>query len=145
MTDVVDAITRSRMMSGIRGRDTAPEMLVRRSLHAAGYRFRLHDRKLSGTPDLVLPRYRALIFVHGCFWHRHSCPFFRLPKTNTSFWQQKIDANVARDEKARMELLGQGWRVATVWECATRSLTQERLVELLSKWLKSGSKELSLE
>ncbi|QYK39820.1 MAG: DNA mismatch endonuclease Vsr [Paracoccaceae bacterium] len=122
MTDVVDSHTRSRMMAGIRGKDTKPEMILRRSLHALGFRYRLHGKWLPGTPDLVLPKYRAVIFVHGYFWHRHDgCRYTTIPSTRPEFWMAKFAANVARDEMNRAALLSAGWRVAIVWECALRS------------------------
>ncbi|MEP9321505.1 very short patch repair endonuclease [Pseudomonas sp. LABIM340] len=107
-------------MSRIRGRDTKPEMIVRRGLHARGFRYRLQDRKLPGRPDLVFPRYHAVIFVHGCFWHGHDCPMFKLPATRQDFWAAKIASNRARDERATAALLQRGWRVANVWECSVR-------------------------
>ena len=122
MADVVDPATRSRMMSGIRAKDTKPEMLVRRALHKAGFRYRLHDKKLPGKPDIVLPKYRTVVFVHGCFWHGHCCKHFKWPKTRVEYWRTKIEGNVARDAKAVSSLQEQGWRVLTVWECEIRSL-----------------------
>ena len=116
--DVVDAATRSRMMAAIKGRDTKPEMIVRRGLHRRGFRFRLHDRALPGRPDLIFPRHRAVIFVHGCFWHGHDCPFFRWPKSRPEFWRAKIGANIERDRAVRTALRAADWRVLTVWECA---------------------------
>lgn len=121
MSDIVDPKTRSRMMSRIRGKDTKPEMLVRRGLHALGLRFRLHDRRLPGKPDLVFPKYRAVVFVHGCFWHGHDCPDFKWPKTREAFWREKILTNRARDERNIRELTSAGWRVFTFWECETKS------------------------
>lgn len=120
MVDVVDAATRSRMMSGIRGKDTKPEMLIRRALHARGLRYRLHDPALPGKPDLVFPRYRAVLFVNGCFWHGHDCRYFKIPATRTEFWTEKINANRMRDERQVMLLKEQGWRVMVIWECAVR-------------------------
>jgi len=120
MADVVPPEVRSRMMSGIRGKNTQPEWIVRRALHARGYRYRLHLRNLPGCPDIVLPRHRAVVFVHGCFWHGHDCSLFRWPKTRPEFWRAKIDRNRTNDEKHRAELLSMGWRVAVVWECALR-------------------------
>jgi DNA mismatch endonuclease, patch repair protein len=106
------------MMAGIRGKDTKPELAVRRLVHALGYRFRLHRRDLPGSPDLVLPRLRKIIFVHGCFWHRHSgCRFAYTPKANAEFWLNKLTSNVSRDEAAQTALVAQGWDVMVVWEC----------------------------
>jgi len=137
LTDVVDAKTRSRMMSGIRGRDTKPEMIVRRVLFKAGFRFRLHRRDLPGVPDVVLPGRRLAIFVHGCFWHMHAgCPHAKLPSTRPEFWQAKLSANVERDGRAKDSLLSAGWRVLVVWECLTRSPhAREALPELLARWI----------
>jgi DNA mismatch endonuclease (patch repair protein) len=121
MADVVDAATRSRMMAAIRGRDTRPEIAIRSALHAMGFRFRLHDTRLPGRPDLVLPRYRAAVFVHGCFWHRHAgCRLSATPQTRPEFWQAKFAATVARDQRACDLLVRSGWRVAIVWECESR-------------------------
>ncbi|WP_119157874.1 very short patch repair endonuclease [Caldimonas tepidiphila] len=121
MADIVSAETRSRMMSGIRGTDTRPEMLVRRYLHAAGLRFRLHDRRLPGKPDLVFPGLRTVVFVHGCFWHRHpGCRFASVPASRKDFWTGKFEANVIRDAAKAAALQQQGWKVLTIWECETR-------------------------
>ncbi|MBS0461625.1 MAG: DNA mismatch endonuclease Vsr [Proteobacteria bacterium] len=117
MVDVVDAATRSRMMSGIRGRNTRPELLVRSFLHRAGLRFRLHVR-LPGKPDLVFPKYRTVVFVHGCFWHRHAgCRLASIPATNRRFWEEKFEANVARDRRITRQLRREGWHVLVAWEC----------------------------
>lgn len=122
MTDVVDTNTRSRMMSGIRGKDTKPEMLVRRFLHARGFRYLLHDKKLPGSPDIVLSKYHLAIFVHGCFWHRHTgCRFTTTPVQNRSRWIQKFNQNVARDKKQIQGLVEIGWRVLVIWECGLNS------------------------
>lgn len=120
MADVHTPEQRQRNMSRIRGRDTKPEMIVRRGLHARGLRYRLQDRSLPGRPDLVFPKYRAVIFVHGCFWHGHNCPMFHLPATRPDFWQTKISGNQSRDAKALQDLLASGWRVLTVWECCLK-------------------------
>lgn len=120
------------MMSGIRGRDTKPELQVRRYLHAAGYRFRLFRKDLPGRPDIVLPGRKVAIFVHGCFWHGHvGCPLFRVPKTRTEFWVNKIEQNARRDHEAIRQLLADQWRVAVVWECALRSDEQGALSALV--------------
>ncbi|MGK0151236.1 very short patch repair endonuclease [Pseudomonas putida] len=113
-------------MAGIRGSHTSPEIKVRRMLHRHGFRFRLHCKKLSGKPDLVLPRYRVCIFVHGCFWHRHpGCRYATTPKTRVDFWQHKFDQNVSRDTKVKNELLASGWRVIELWECGIRGPESE--------------------
>ena len=117
MTDVVDRATRSRMMSGIRGRNTKPEKQVRSYLHRAGLRFRLHA-SLPGKPDLVFPKHAAVVFVHGCFWHRHAgCRYATTPSSNIDFWQTKLDANVARDKRVTRQLRKEGWQVFVVWAC----------------------------
>jgi DNA mismatch endonuclease (patch repair protein) len=144
MADIVDRQTRSRMMAGIRARDTQPEMLLRKALHARGYRYRLCDKRLPGKPDMVFPRFRAVIFVHGCFWHGHdACKLFRLPKSNTAFWQAKIAANMARDGVVLESLAAAGWRVMVVWECALKgksSISLENLLIIISSWLDSEKK-----
>ncbi|WP_282568772.1 very short patch repair endonuclease [Bosea sp. AS-1] len=142
----MDQQTRSRMMSGIRGKNTNPELVVRRALHAHGFRFRLHSMKVHGRPDLVLPRHRAVVFVHGCFWHRHAgCRYATSPSTRSEFWQAKFEANVARDRDIRGKLLEDGWRVATVWECALRKPDQVAIsTALLSDWLRSDEREIEI-
>ncbi|MBF3441997.1 very short patch repair endonuclease [Burkholderia pseudomallei] len=141
MVDVVDSATRSRMMSGIRGRNTKPEILIRSLLHRQGFRFRLHVRDLPGKPDIVLPRYHAVIFVHGCFWHGHDCPLFKLPGTRPNFWREKIGRNRANDHKAWTALLEEGWRVGIVWECALRGANKssEDVARNLADWLSSDA------
>lgn len=137
MADIVDQATRSRMMAGIRGRNTRPEMALRQALHARGLRYRLHDRKLPGTPDLVFRRFGAVCFVHGCFWHRHAgCPYATTPATRTEFWLTKFEANVKRDRRDRHDLLHAGWRVAVIWECALRKEMQPWLAPNLERWLR---------
>lgn len=145
MIDIVDQQTRSRMMSGIRGTNTKPELALRRALHARGFRFRLHSGKVYGRPDLVLPKHRAVVLVHGCFWHRHEgCRYATVPATRPEFWRTKFDANAARDVTVRTRLLEDGWRVATVWECALRIPEQvEASTETLSIWLRT--EELQIE
>jgi DNA mismatch endonuclease (patch repair protein) len=136
MTDIVDSSTRSRMMAGIQGKDTTPEMQIRRGLHALGFRFRLHDRKLPGRPDLVLPGYRAVIFVHGCFWHHHpGCHYATMPATRPDFWQKKFRENRERDARNRQKLEEQGWRVFTVWECGLKH-DPEGVLEVLAEALR---------
>lgn len=118
MVDVLTPAQRQLNMSRIRGKDTKPELLLRRGLHALGFRFRLHRKDLPGRPDLVFPGRRAVIFVHGCFWHGHDCPMCKLPATRPEFWQAKIAGNRDRDERAIRALGVAGWRVLVVWECA---------------------------
>lgn len=113
-------------------------MIVRRLVHAMGFRFRLHSRQLPGKPDLVLPRHKKVIFVHGCYWHRHRCRYGRVtPKTNCEFWQAKFDANVARDRRIRREIIQSGWKVLTVWECWTKR-EDDRLISSLRQFLETA-------
>lgn len=113
---------RSRTMRAVRSRDTAPEMTVRRFLHAAGLRYRLHDRRLPGVPDLIFPGRRTVVFVHGCFWHQHpDCPAAARPQSRADYWTHKLDGNIARDARHRAELESAGWRVLVIWECETRN------------------------
>lgn len=146
MADTVSPAVRSRMMAGIRATDTKPEMIVRRALHAAGFRYVLHDRRLSGRPDVVLPRWRAVIFVNGCFWHGHACRYFRLPASRPEFWSAKIEANRSRDAVALAALAASGWRAATVWECALRESEAARAATIrhLVKWLRSSQAQLEI-
>lgn len=129
--DVHSPERRSFNMSRIRGRDTKPEMLIRRGLHARGFRFRLHARDLPGRPDLTFPKHRAVIQVHGCFWHGHDCPMFRLPTTCADFWRAKIEANRARDAWADDALEAAAWRRLTVWECTLRGPVRQSVSEAL--------------
>lgn len=136
MVDSLSRPERSEMMRRIRSRNTKPELVVRSCVHRLGYRFRLHDRQLPGSPDLVLRRLRMVIFVHGCFWHRHpGCKDCSTPKTRTEFWSAKFRANCARDAKATSALSRAGWNVVVVWECETEGLSRlsRRLGRLLSK------------
>lgn len=127
MVDVVDSATRSRMMSGIRGKDTKPELLIRKYLHARGLRFRLHVKDLPGKPDMVFPKYRTVVFVHGCFWHRHAgCKYATIPSNRADFWENKLSDNVVRDQYQLAALNELGWHVVVVWECELR----ERLARL---------------
>ena len=120
MADIISPEQRSALMSRIHGKDTKIELEVRRGLHALGFRYRLGGAGLPGRPDIVLPKYRTVVFVHGCFWHQHDCHLFRLPKTRTEFWKAKVDANRARDLRAEARLRELGWHVETVWECQLR-------------------------
>ncbi|WP_338080314.1 very short patch repair endonuclease [Citromicrobium bathyomarinum] len=134
----MDAMTRSRMMSAIRARDTKPEMLIRSGLHRMGYRFRLHEKRLPGKPDLVFPSRNAAIEVRGCFWHGHDCHLFRWPATRRKFWQEKIADNIARDVRNREALLKADWRLAEVWECQLKGrekLPVQDVLERLAEFL----------
>lgn len=137
--DRIDKQRRSWNMSQIKCKNTAPEMLVRSTLHAMGYRFRLHSRGLPGRPDIVLPKYRIVLFVHGCFWHRHGCRFSYIPKSRVTFWQSKFNQNVERDRKVFRALKSLGWKVVTVWECEAKSpsYVATRIRELLPSRLES--------
>ena len=137
MTDIFDPEKRSEVMSRIRGRDTKPEMIVRRIAHGLGFRFRLHRRDLPGSPDLVFPKHRAVIMVHGCFWHRHpGCRYATSPKTRVRFWEEKFEGNVVRDRRNEDALDELGWRVLVIWECETRDreAVAERIVGVSGRW-----------
>ena len=122
MTDKISSSARSKNMAAIKGKDTKPEIIVRRYLHKLGYRFRLHRKDLPGKPDITLPRFKTVIFVHGCFWHRHEqCKNSVMPKSNVAFWRKKLDGNVVRDKKNVELLKEQGWKVLVIWECEVRS------------------------
>jgi DNA mismatch endonuclease, patch repair protein len=128
--DIVDRVTRSRMMSGIRNRNTRPEVMVRKFLHKEGLRFRIHVSDLPGRPDIVLPKYRAALFVHGCFWHRHkNCKFCYMPKSRRAFWENKFRLNVERDRRNVQQIRKAGWRAFIVWGC--EAANQERLERLV--------------
>ncbi|MBL7943359.1 MAG: DNA mismatch endonuclease Vsr, partial [Flavobacteriales bacterium] len=138
MADVHDKVTRSYNMSRIKGQDTKPEILVRKFLFSHGYRYKLHEKKLSGKPDIVLPKYRTVLFVHGCFWHGHeNCRYFVIPKTRTKFWMNKIQNNKQRDLDNISILKDNGWRVFTIFECELRpkmqSKTLNRILTRLNK------------
>lgn len=138
MADVLTPEQRRLNMSRIRGRDTKPEMLLRRGLHARGLRFRLHRRDLPGCPDLVFPALRAAVFVHGCFWHGHDCAMFKLPATRTEFWSAKIEGNRRRDIRALQDLSAAGWRTFVLWECDLRGPARrplETVIDDVVAWL----------
>lgn len=142
MTDIVDKRTRSRMMSNIRAINTKPELHIRKLLHRCGLRFRIHRADLPGRPDIVLTRYRAVVFVHGCFWHGHCCPSFKIPSTNCEFWQAKIDYNRENDCRAVAALATLGWRTAIVWECAIkgrRRIDNSAILSTIQAWLESNN------
>ena len=133
MADTMTPEQRHRCMAAIKGKDTKPEMIVRRYLHAKGFRYGLHNKKLPGSPDIVLRKYKTVIFIHGCFWHGHEgCKYYRLPKTNVEFWKSKIYNNKNRDELNEAKLKELGWRVIRIWECAIRRIRdRERSLEKL--------------
>ncbi|WP_454709141.1 very short patch repair endonuclease [Delftia acidovorans] len=141
MADIVSPAKRSQMMSGIKGKNSLPEMLVRRALFAMGHRFRLHRRDLPGTPDIALPSRRIAIFVHGCFWHAHQrCKYAKTPLTRTEFWTAKLQGNIDRDRRVAGKLSEMGWRVLHVWECSTRDPTAAQgLLDALRDWINSGA------
>lgn len=142
MVDVVSPVKRSQMMSGIKGKNSLPEMQVRKALFAMGHRFRLHQRDLPGTPDIVMSGRKIVVFVHGCFWHAHKgCKYAKTPSTRTEFWSAKLQANVDRDQRAVDKLAEMGWRVLCVWECSTR--TPESIAGLsgaLGRWIASDAR-----
>lgn len=138
MTDVVNPATRSRMMAGIRSKNTTPELIVRSLLHKLGFRFRLHRKDLPGKPDIVLPKYRAVVFINGCFWHGHDCRYFKWPSTREEFWRAKIHRNQHNDEQALRSLTLEGWRVAIVWECALKGKSKYIYSDILSTWIRHG-------
>jgi DNA mismatch endonuclease (patch repair protein) len=147
MADVVTPEVRSRMMAGIRAKNTRPEILIRRGLFKRGLRFRIHDPRFPGKPDIVLPKHRAVVLVHGCFWHGHSCPLFKWPATRGAFWLKKIERNQVVDARSRRRLRAAGWRVLTIWECAMKGrgrLSTEEIVDQAAKWVLSvsSSKEI---
>lgn len=137
MIDIVDSKVRSRMMANIKSKNTKPELLVRKFLHAHGFRYKLHDRTLPGNPDIVLPKYKTVIFIHGCFWHRHSaCVLAYNPKSNVEVWQRKFESNVKRDMAAQIQLSNAGWKILIIWECELRRDAEYHL-EKLSKDIKA--------
>ena len=139
MADVHDKKTRSYNMSMIRSKNTKPEMLVRKFLHARGFRYKLHDKKLPGKPDIVLPKYRTVIFIHGCFWHGHkNCKYFVVPKTRTEWWLNKINSNIANDTKAVKALKKEGWKIINLWECDLRPVKVDGTNSKLLKKLLSS-------
>ena len=146
MADVVDPQTRSRMMRGIRGKDTKPEMALRKALHGKGLRYRLHAHDLPGKPDIIFRKYGAVVLVHGCFWHRHAdCRYATIPKTHTKFWKNKFAANVARDEQVGAQLTDLDWRIAIVWECALRNSALTNVAaDQVAAWLHSSEDLLEL-
>lgn len=147
MADVVSKETRSRMMAGIRAKNTKPEILLRRGLHQLGFRFRIHRPDLPGKPDLVFAKHNAALFAQGCFWHGHECHLFKWPKSREEFWRAKIHENQTRDKAAFNNLEAQGWRVGEVWECALKGrgrLGLETVLGLCADWLLSSADRLEI-
>lgn len=148
MADAMTPEQRSRCMAAIKGKDTKPEMIVRKYLFSRGLRFRVQVRKLPGNPDIVLPKYKTVIFVNGCFWHGHEgCKYFRLPKSNVEFWKEKIERNIERDRESMRALLDLGWKVIRVWECELRNKAnrEETLNEIYNSITSPDGCDYSLE
>ena len=140
MPDIISRKTRSQMMSGIRSKNTKPELLIRKGLHKKGFRYRIHCKELPGKPDLVFKKYNAIIFVHGCFWHGHDCHLFKWPRSREAFWRDKINGNIERDTLSENKLVFDGWRIGKVWECALKGkkrLPVEHVIDKCAHWLKS--------
>lgn len=140
--DTVDKTTRSRIMSRVGQKNTGPEMKLRRSLHRFGLRYRLNEKRLPGSPDIVFPRFKSVLFVHGCFWHRHGCKATTTPGTNVDFWRKKFDDNIARDRQQIEALQDAGWKVAVVWECSItgKRADPDEVARLVGAWLASSDK-----
>lgn len=148
MADVVSKEKRSLMMSGIKGKDTKPELLVRKGLHKLGFRYKLHSRKLPGKPDLAFSKYNAVIFVNGCFWHMHECHLFKKPSSRVDFWTKKLNRNIELDTKALTELKERNIRVCLIWECALKGKHRLELASVLqscSDWLESENSYLEIK
>ena len=148
MTDTVSPAERSRIMARVGSRDTKPELLIRRGLHARGFRYRVHDRRLPGKPDMVFPKYKSIIFIHGCFWHGHACHMFRKPSSRTEYWNQKFARNIERDKRNFRCLEDKGWRILTIWECALvgrNRLPVDSVIKTASQWLLSKTGHLEIE
>lgn len=148
MADVVSREKRSQMMAGIKGKNTRPEIAIRKALFALGYRFRIHDTRLPGKPDVVFPGRKAVLFVEGCFWHQHDCHLFKMPSSRQDFWRNKIESNKRRDVRVRDELQAQGWRYLTVWECALKGRTRlpfPVVIDRIRAWLESTERTGEIE
>ena len=138
MVDIVDKSTRSKMMSGIKGKDTKPEITIRKALFKMGFRYRIHNTRLPGKPDIVLPKYHAVILVNGCFWHGHNCHLFKWPSTRPDFWKAKICSNIDRDKKNISKLHEEGWKTLVIWECALKGKHKQDfniLIRVVSNWI----------
>lgn len=147
MADIVSPSKRSKMMAGIKGKNTKPELIIRSLLHREGFRYRLHVKNLPGKPDLVFPKYRAVIFVHGCFWHGHNCHLFKWPKSRPKFWRDKIEGNQKRDSASHAQLMENGWRICTIWECTLKGShrkSHEDVRDLIIGWLLTDSEDMEI-
>lgn len=147
MSDIVDKETRSRMMAGIKGKNTKPELVIRKAIFNRGFRYRIHEKKLPGKPDIVLKKYKAVIFIHGCFWHKHNCHLFKWPKSNPDFWKKKISSNKDNDLQNINKLIELGWRIAIIWECSLKGkgkLDFEELITKLCDWIESSEERLEI-
>lgn len=147
MADIVSKSKRSEMMSGVKGKDTKLEVALRKELFARGFRYRTHTKGTPGKPDLVLKKYNAIVFIHGCFWHGHeNCKLFRYPKSRIDFWKEKIGKNIERDRKNTQKLLDEGWRVLLVWECAVKGKADKLPItaDLVEKWILSDESSSSI-
>jgi DNA mismatch endonuclease, patch repair protein len=140
--DKVDSLTRSRIMASVRGKNTKPEVILRKALFAYGFRFRICSARLPGKPDLVFPKYKAVIFVHGCLWHWHGCSRSRMPTTNVEYWTMKIARNQERDSEQVAALLELGWRVLIIWECTIKAQTISAVANLVADWIRDSDKKL---
>jgi DNA mismatch endonuclease (patch repair protein) len=148
MADIVDKNIRSQMMSGIRSKDTGPELLIRKALFARGFRYRLHVKSLPGKPDIAFPKKKAVILIHGCFWHGHDCHFFKTPSSNVPFWVAKIERNKVVDNRTVESLKTNGWRILTIWECSLRGkrkLPLKYIIDETASWLLNGSSSLEIK
>jgi len=145
MADIVDRVTRSQMMANIKSMGTNPELMIRSGLRRRRFRFRLHDKSLPGSPDLVFKRWNAVIFVHGCFWHAHECNNFKWPKTRVEWWREKLLGNRIRDERNMVLLSDMGWRYGVIWECASNSSNWDCISQELADWLVSDNESICME
>lgn len=147
MADIVSTEVRSRMMAGIKGKNTKPEIIIRKALHALGYRYRLHNAKLPGKPDLSLPKYKAIIQINGCFWHKHDCHLFKWPSSRKEFWYPKLKRNAEKDIENNKALLSLGFRILTVWECSLKGkekLPVENVIDRINYWLQSDIEQMEI-
>lgn len=148
MVDVVSAVKRSEMMAGIKGKDTRAELTIRRGLHRLGFRYQLHRKDLPGKPDLVFPKYKAVIFINGCFWHAHHCHIFKWPSSRIEFWKEKIGKNKIRDLKNIESCILSGWKVLVIWECSLKGKTRRKLNEVIhtaANWIMYDSQNAEIE